>query len=97
MFDDKWRQRVRKGGRALLYVLIVVYLLVVLDDLNSIQSDISSIESDVNSIQTDVNSIQSDVSSIESNTEQLPTHSARNYHPRPRKAILSLRMSTSAN
>jgi hypothetical protein len=70
MLNEKWRQRLRKGGRILLYIFAVAYLLAVLNSLNSIESSISSIESDVGSIQGDVSSIQSDVSSIETNTQR---------------------------
>ena len=70
MFDEKWRARLRKGGRILVYILVVAYLLGFLDDLNSIQSDLSSIQSDISSIQGGISSIQSDVSSIEANTER---------------------------
>lgn len=66
MLNEKWRQRLRKGGRILLCVLVVAYLLAVLDDLNSIQSDLSSVQTDVSDIQSDLSSIQSDVNSIAS-------------------------------
>lgn len=56
MLNEVWHQRLRKGGRILLYVLVVVYLLIILDDLSSIKS----IESDVSSIQSDVSSLQSE-------------------------------------
>ena len=84
VFSDKWRQRLRKGGRILLYGLIVIHLLAVLGDLNSIQSDISSVESDLDSIQSDVDSIQSDVSSIEGN---MPTAAHTGQHKRPQATV----------
>ena len=84
VFNEMWRQRLRKGGRILLYVLAVVYLFAILDDLSSIESslssiesDISSIQSDVSSIQSDVSSIQTDVSSIEGNTETIEANTER--------------------
>jgi uncharacterized protein YoxC len=63
MLNEKWRQRLRKSGRILIYVLVAVYLLAILNNLDSIASSLSSIESDISSIQSDVNS-------IESNTER---------------------------
>lgn len=71
MFNEKWRQRLRKGGRILLYGLVVAYLLAVLDDLNSIQSNISEVESDLSNLQVDVSTIQGDVSSIESDVSSI--------------------------
>jgi hypothetical protein len=65
MLSEKWRARRHAIGRFLFYTAIVIYLLVLLYDIDSIQSGISSIESDVSSIQSDVDSIHSDVSSIE--------------------------------
>jgi len=68
MFTDKWKKRIMHTGRTLLYILAVLYLLGLYENISSMRDSISSIESDVGSIQSDVSSIQSDVSSIESNT-----------------------------
>jgi hypothetical protein len=58
MIAEKWRARWRKTGRVLLYVAAVVYLLVLLYDIDSMQSDISSIQSDVSSMQSDLSNIE---------------------------------------
>jgi len=58
MIAEKWRARWRKPGRVLLYVAAVVYLLVLLYDIDSMQSDISSIQSDVSSMQSDLSNIE---------------------------------------
>jgi len=63
MLSEKWRVRIRVGGKFFLYIAIVIYLLVLLDDISSMQSDISSIQSDVSSIQSDVSSIESEMPS----------------------------------
>jgi len=68
MVTEKWRARWRKTGRVLVYIAAVVYLLVLLYDIDSVQSDINSIQSDVSSIQSDVSSMQSDLSNIEDGT-----------------------------
>jgi hypothetical protein len=65
MFNEKWRRRLRKVGRAILYISATIYLLVLLYDINSMATDISSIQSDVDTIQSNVSDLQSDVSSIE--------------------------------
>jgi hypothetical protein len=51
MFSEKWRTRFRKAGRALIYVVVVVYLFMLYDKISSMQSDIDSIQSDVSSIE----------------------------------------------
>lgn len=93
LFNEKWRQRLRKGWRGLFYVLIVAYLLAVLDDLNSIQSDISSLEIDVGSIEGDVSTIQGDVSSIQDDVSSIegnmPTAAHTGQHQRPRATVRS--------
>jgi hypothetical protein len=63
MISEKWRSRWRKIGRALVYVAAIIYLLVLLYDIDSMQSDISSMPSDVSSIQSDVSSIESEMPS----------------------------------
>lgn len=68
MFSDKWRARIRVGGKYFLYAAIVTYLLVLLYDIDSMRSDISSLQLDVMSVQDDVSSTQSDVSHIEDGT-----------------------------
>jgi chromosome segregation ATPase len=63
--SERWRKRFRIGGRGLLYVLVVCYLLLILADLSSLRTNISAMAGEISSLQSDVNSIQSDVSSIQ--------------------------------
>ena len=63
MLSEKWRARIRVGGKFLLYAAIAIYSLVLLYEIDSMQSDISSIQSDVSSIQSDVSSIESEMPS----------------------------------
>lgn len=63
MINEKWRARIRLGGKFTLYSVIAVYFWILLMDISAMQTDISSIESDVSSIQTDVSSIESEMPS----------------------------------
>jgi peptidoglycan hydrolase CwlO-like protein len=57
MLSEKWRSRSRIAGRVIL-VAAVIYLFVLDDKIDSMQSHIDSIQSDVSSIQSDVSSIE---------------------------------------
>ena len=58
MLSEKWRSRSRIAGRVILLVAAVIYLFILNDKIDSMQSDIDSIQSDVSSIQSDVSSIE---------------------------------------
>jgi len=78
MFSEKWRRRWRSVGRFLLYSAIVIYLLVLLYDINSMATDISSIQSDVDTIQSNVSDLQGDVSSLQSDVSGIESGSCGN-------------------
>jgi cell division protein FtsL len=70
MLDDKWK-RLRKWGRILGIASVVIYMVVLLDSVTSIESDISSMQSDISSIQSDIDSLQSDVSSVQDEVDSI--------------------------
>jgi cell division protein FtsL len=70
MPDDKWK-RLRKWGRILVIASVVIYMMVLLDSVTSMESDISSMQSDISSIQSDIESLQSDVSSIQGDVDSI--------------------------
>jgi hypothetical protein len=57
MLNDKWRRRLWRAGRLLLYLVAVIYLLMLYDKISSMQSGIDSIQSDVSSIESDLSGI----------------------------------------
>lgn len=90
MLDDKWKRRLRKTGRVLLYALAVLYLLALYDRISDVQSDVSSMESEMSSIEADVSSIQNDVGSIQSDVDSIESNQAAFHHGlRRRHSILA--------
>jgi cell division protein FtsL len=78
MISDKWRRRLRKVGRTILYISAAIYLLVLLYDINSMATDITSIQSDVDTIQSNVSDLQGDVSSLQSDVSGIEGGSCSN-------------------
>jgi len=58
---DKWQRRCRVASRAVTYLAIVIYLLMLYGEVSSIESEMDAIQSDVSSIQSDVSSIESEI------------------------------------
>ena len=71
MFDDKWKERMRRAARLLLYAMGALYLAGSYSALTQIESAVRSMESNVGSLQSDVSSIQDDVSSIQDDVSSI--------------------------
>lgn len=50
MISEKWSVRLRKAGRTLIYLAVIVYLFALYTKISSMQSDISSMQSDISSL-----------------------------------------------
>jgi hypothetical protein len=71
MLEDKWKERIRRAARLLLYVIGVLYLVGLYGTITNIESGIRSMESNIDSIESDVTSIQDDVSSIQDDVSSI--------------------------
>jgi len=71
MLDDKWKERMRRAARLLLYIIGVLYLAGLYGTISNIESAIRSMESNIDSLESDVTSIQDDVSSIQDDVSSI--------------------------
>jgi len=71
MFEDKWKERIRRATRLLLCVIGALYLAGLYRAITQIESAVGSMESNVDSLQSDVDSIQDDVSSIQDDVSSI--------------------------
>jgi outer membrane murein-binding lipoprotein Lpp len=71
MFDDKWKERIWRAARFLLYAIGALYLAGLYRAVTQIDSAVRSMESNADSLQSDVGSIQDDVSSIQDDVSSI--------------------------
>jgi hypothetical protein len=50
MVSQQWSARLRKAGRTLIYLAVIVYLLALYSKISAMQSDVSAMQSDISSL-----------------------------------------------